>query len=445
MQDIVIRASHIGKKYRLGALHAHRRYKTIRDSLVSLLAPKQRNSRDEGIQRDSQTVWALRDLSFSVERGDVAGIIGRNGAGKSTLLKLLSRITEPTEGEIEIEGRVGSLLEVGTGFHPELTGRENIYLNGAILGMRASEIRRNFDRIVAFAEVEKFIDTPVKHYSSGMYLRLGFSVAAHLEPDILLVDEVLAVGDAEFQKKCMGKIDEVSSRGRTVLFVSHNMATIARLCRTVMWFENGRMVQSGSPQEVISSYLSRSDRAAGGVKWEIESAPGDEYLRISEVVVLNEQRQTTSVVSQDQEIAIAIRYRVLRSMMNANVGFILRSSDGSIVFSSYDADNPDWSGKGRSPGVYRSTCLIPRHLLNEGSYYVTLEAGIPHFLRCALAEDVVRVEVKASVSGSGAPARMGARRSGVIAPDLEWRIEILGTEADDSIGERFGTGTSPTR
>jgi lipopolysaccharide transport system ATP-binding protein len=308
--------------------------------------------------------------------------------------------------------------------------------------MRASEIRRNFDRIVAFAEVEKFIDTPVKHYSSGMYLRLGFSVAAHLEPDILLVDEGLAVGDAEFQKKCMGKIDEVSSRGRTVLFVSHNMATIARLCRTVMWFENGRMVQSGSPQEVISSYLSRSDRSAGGVKWEIDSAPGDEYLRISEVMVLNEQRQKTSVVSQDQEIAIAIRYRVLRSMMNANVGFILRSSDGAIVFSSYDADNPDWSGKGRSPGVYRSTCLIPRHLLNEGSYYVTLEAGIPHF-------DVARSRRTWCGGGQSLGQRFGSsgshgRETAASSHPTRVADRNLGTEADDSIGERFGTGTSKT-
>ncbi|MGH9334213.1 MAG: Wzt carbohydrate-binding domain-containing protein, partial [Vicinamibacteria bacterium] len=275
-----------------------------------------------------------------------------------------------------------------------------------------------------------------------MYLRLGFSVAAHLETDILLVDEVLAVGDTEFQKKCMGKIDEVSSRGRTVLFVSHNMASIARLCRTVMFLDRGRLLQTGTAQEVISSYLSRSDLSAGGVKWELESAPGDEYLRISEVSILNAQGQAVSLVSQDQEVAIAIRYRVLRSMMNANVGFILRSSDGSTVFTSYDADNPEWSGKGRSPGLYRSIGLIPRHLLNEGTYYVTLEAGIPHFRRCALAEDVVRVEVKASISGSGAPARMGARRSGVIAPDLEWRTEKLDSDpVAESVGGRYETDT----
>jgi lipopolysaccharide transport system ATP-binding protein len=436
-RETVIQANNVGKKYRLGALHGHRTYKTIRDAITGLFSAE--SGSEETRTREPQTIWALRDLSFEVQRGDVVGVIGRNGAGKSTLLKLLSRITEPTEGTIEMHGRVGSLLEVGTGFHPELSGRENIFLNGAILGMSGAEIRRNFDQIVAFAEVEKFIDTPVKHYSSGMYLRLGFSVAAHLQPDILLVDEVLAVGDAEFQKKCMGKIDEVSSQGRTVLFVSHNMATIARLCSTVLYLDRGRLLESGPTQEVISRYLAASNRLEGELRWEMESAPGDEYLKIVSVSILGEHQRATSVVSQDQSVAVSIDYRVLKSMMNANVGFILRSSDGATVFTSYDADNPEWTGKGRNPGLYRSTCTIPRHLLNEGSYYVTLEAGIPHQRRCALAEDVVRIDVRSSLSGSGAPARFGARRTGVIAPDLEWRTEPLGT--DDPMDAASDTDT----
>jgi lipopolysaccharide transport system ATP-binding protein len=257
MSDVVIRVENLGKQYRLGQ---RKRSNSLRESLVSTLKhPLRRlSARGNGPAAVPDTFWALKDVSFEVKQGEVVGIIGRNGAGKSTLLKILSRITEPTVGEIELTGRVGSLLEVGTGFHPELTGRENVFLNGAILGMRREEITRKFDEIVAFAEVEKFIDTPVKHYSSGMYMRLAFSVAAHLEPEILVVDEVLAVGDADFQKKCLGKMGEVAREGRTVLFVSHNMAAIEQLCTTALLLDCGRIRQRGELSRVVAHYLDAS-------------------------------------------------------------------------------------------------------------------------------------------------------------------------------------------
>ena len=262
MSEYVIRAEGLSKRYRIGARQG--RYPTLRDSLTSAVAAQFRAAKSGFKRNGTQSaggdhIWAIRDVSFSIRPGEVIGVVGRNGSGKSTLLKLLSRITEPTIGWAEIYGRVGSLLEVGTGFHPELTGRENIFLNGAILGMRRREIERQFDEIVEFAEVAKFIDTPVKHYSSGMYLRLAFGVAAHLDPEILLVDEVLAVGDAEFQKKCLRKIKEVGRGGRTILLVSHNMAAVTRLCPRALLLDSGRVVAHGQSQEVVDQYVAGID------------------------------------------------------------------------------------------------------------------------------------------------------------------------------------------
>ncbi len=258
MSDVIIRVENLGKQYHIGAMQTAHRYKTFRDALSNVVhAPvslvKSAVGGRPSAPRDD-TIWALKDVSFEVKQGEALGIIGRNGAGKSTLLKVLTRITEPTEGQVEIHGRVGSLLEVGTGFHPELTGRENIYLNGAILGMRRAEIDRRFDEIVAFAEIEQFLDTPVKRYSSGMYVRLAFAVAAHLDTEILLVDEVLAVGDMEFQKKCLGKMGEVSNTGRTVFFVSHNMTAILGLCERVLLIDKGEKISDGLPQQVVQEY-----------------------------------------------------------------------------------------------------------------------------------------------------------------------------------------------
>ena len=252
MSEIAIRAESLSKRYRLGS---RERYRTLRDTLMDTLMAPFRRSRRSANDAD-ENFWALKDVSFEVKHGEVIGVIGRNGAGKSTLLKILSRITEPTEGQVSIHGRIASLLEVGTGFHPELSGRDNIYLNGAILGMKKAEIRRKFDEIVAFAEVEKFIDTPVKHYSSGMYVRLAFVVAAHLEPEILVVDEVLAVGDSAFQKKCIGKMGDVAKMGKTVLLVSHSMASIAALCHSAILLDSGRAVFFGPVEQAIDRYLS---------------------------------------------------------------------------------------------------------------------------------------------------------------------------------------------
>jgi lipopolysaccharide transport system ATP-binding protein len=279
MSDTVIKVENLSKQYRIGS--AVDRHQTFREALTDTFTyPFRRlkhafNKGNAASDGNPEYIWALKDVSFEVKQGEVVGIIGRNGAGKSTLLKVLSRITEPTEGRATLRGRVGSLLEVGTGFHSELTGEENIYLSGTILGMKSNEISRKFDEIVAFAEVEKYLDTPVKRYSSGMYVRLAFAVAAHLEPEILVVDEVLAVGDAEFQKKCLGKMGDVATAGRTVLFVSHNMAAVQSLCRTAFQLESGRIVRTGDSKKVVSEYLSGSGGNTSVMVWPDESAPGN--------------------------------------------------------------------------------------------------------------------------------------------------------------------------
>jgi lipopolysaccharide transport system ATP-binding protein len=317
-----------------------------------------------------QTIWALKDIDFEVKRGEVLGVIGRNGAGKSTLLKILSRITEPTVGYVDVYGRVGSLLEVGTGFHPELTGRENTYLNGAILGMKASEIQKRFDEIVAFAEVERFIDTPVKRYSSGMYLRLAFAVAAHLETEILLVDEVLAVGDAEFQKRCLGKIGDAAETGRTILFVSHNMEAVQRLCTSAILLEDGKVGAQGTPAEVISSYLG-AQAASGQVELEDERT---EEIILHRVAIEQEGRIGSDFLDYMKPIDITIEYEVLNPVRNLLLGFDLLSSSGVQLFRSYDLAA---SGSGaREPGCYKSICRIPAGLLNIGSYHLRLLAAV---------------------------------------------------------------------
>jgi lipopolysaccharide transport system ATP-binding protein len=416
MSDLALRVEGLGKQYRLGRPPGHR---TLREALSSL--------RGGGGRSPDPLIWALQDVSFELARGEVLGVIGSNGAGKSTLLKILSRVTEPSAGEVVLYGRIGSLLEVGTGFHPELTGRENIYLNGAILGMKRAEIDGRFDEIVAFAEVAEFLDTPVKRYSSGMYLRLAFAVAAHLEPEILVVDEVLAVGDVAFQRKCLGKMQEVSRGGRTVLFVSHNLAAVGRLCSRALYLKKGRSVALGETSEVVHAYLSS---VSGGVthrEWpDPTTAPGDEYLRLTAVRLLDERGQPLEVARQDQGFQVAIAYRVLQPMPNANVGIELRTEGGVTVLASYDADHPDWSGRGRQPGAYLAECSVPAHLLNEGAYQITITAGIPFQKVCLMLEDLIRLEVAQPVSGQGSSGRMAARRPGVVAPDLPWRVAFLG-------------------
>jgi lipopolysaccharide transport system ATP-binding protein len=403
-----IEAEGLGKQYRLGTRRAFDWLRPARSRREDLLS-------------------ALEDVSFEIQPGEVVGLVGKNGAGKSTLLRILSRITEPSTGRVLLRGRVGSLLEVGTGFHAELSGRDNVFLSGAILGLKRAEIRQRFDAIVAFAEVERFIDTPVKRYSSGMYLRLAFAVAAHLEPEILLVDEVLAVGDAAFQRRCLGRMGEVARAGRTVVFVSHNLAAVGRLCSRALLLEGGRLVASGETAAVIARYTRGLDPASGSRAWPDDpAAPGDDYLRILSITLRGTESRITAVVAQDEAWSVEIRYRVLTTMTNANVGFELRG-ETAAAFCSFDADNPEWAGRGRSPGFYSATCRVPGHLLNEGTFFLSLFGGIPFVRLCVREEDALRLTVGPPARGQGPTARLGAPRPGLLAPDLPWEVERLGS------------------
>ncbi len=413
MGDVAIKVEGLGKRYRIGERVP---YKALRDSIAGLFrSPLKFLNRGDG--KGDDYIWALRDVSFEIRHGEVVGIIGRNGAGKSTLLKILSRITEPTEGYAEIHGRVGSLLEVGTGFHPELTGRENIYLNGAILGMRKKEIDRKFDEIVAFAEVERFIDTPVKFYSSGMYVRLAFSVAAHLEPEILLVDEVLAVGDASFQKKCLGKMGDVAREGRTVLFVSHNMGAVARLCKRALWLDKGKIVKDGTADSVISQYLTKGTETEGEVLWKDGIAnPGVKELKIFHVRILTDDHRVGSVIDVRKPFIIEIDYRTYVSLPYCRVGFLLSTVEGIPVFEAYDTDNIEFP-QGRDPGEYRVRCEIPANLLNPGNYILSVNAGMPNFKNFAFLEGLLTLRVEDT---GAVGSHMYRERQGVIRPKLKW-------------------------
>ncbi|MBI3951593.1 MAG: ABC transporter ATP-binding protein, partial [Acidobacteria bacterium] len=370
---------------------------------------------------NSGTIWALRDVSFEIKQGEVVGIIGRNGAGKSTLLKILSRITEPTEGYAEIHGRVGSLLEVGTGFHPELTGRENIYLNGAILGMKRTEIERKFDEIVAFAEVEKFIDTPVKHYSSGMYLRLAFAVAAHLEPEILLVDEVLAVGDAAFQKKCLGKMEDIGAQGRTVLFVSHNMPAVSRLCRRAILLDEGSVLRDGASHQVISAYLASGLGTTAVREWpDLANAPGNDVVRLRAARVRMQHGRITDAVDIRKLVGVEVEYEVMKPghVLVPNLHF--HNEEGVYVFVAIDQD-PMWHRKPRPVGRFVSTAWIPGNMLAEGTLIVgvAISSYIPfhvHFYE----RDVVAFQVVDSLEGDSARGDYAGLMPGIVRPLLRW-------------------------
>lgn len=359
MDDIVIRVDKLGKRYSLGQDYSDLLSERLSSGLRSLLRKIQRrNSRHELRSMSfepEKDFWALKDVSFEIKQGEVVGIIGRNGAGKSTLLKILSRITEPTEGQVELLGRVGSLLEVGTGFHPELSGRENIFLNGAILGMKKAEIKRKFDEIVAFAEVEKFIDTPVKHYSSGMYVRLAFAVAAHLEPEILIIDEVLAVGDAAFQKKCLGKMGDVAKEGRTVLFVSHNMGAVKSLCCRAILFDAGKVVRDDFPGKAVDYYLGGPGRKVNSYS----SPDGMKGPHFRSIELVQEDRKNGKFAS---DRAIRIIFRIENVDRGLEVNVFVRNEEGLFIHHSSDS----FEDKG-SP---QRTCEIPAHALSAGTYHV---------------------------------------------------------------------------
>src|SRR3954471_20741431 len=313
MEPVVVSVEGVSKRYRIGAVHPG--YDSLREVLAGKVAARLKRLRQRragGGDNEDTTLWALRDVSFEVRRGEILGIVGRNGAGKSTLLKILSRITRPSTGQVEIYGRVGSLLEVGTGFHPDLTGRENIFLNGAILGMRKAEIESKFDEIVAFSELEKFVETPVKFFSSGMYVRLAFSVAAHLEPEILIMDEVLAVGDAAFQQKCLDKMRDIRRRGHTIFFVSHDLSAVTRLCKRVVLLEGGRVTAEGQPQEVVNRYLHSSWKAGAERAWdEGLDAPGNNVVRLRRVRVRDESGETASAFDVRKAVNVEVSYDVL--------------------------------------------------------------------------------------------------------------------------------------
>lgn len=424
MNPAAIRCENLSKLYQIGE---RENYQALRDTIAhALRAPWRRlrriaDRRADPATKDDSCLWALKEVSFSVGHGEVVGIIGRNGAGKSTLLKILARITEPSAGFAEIHGRIGSLLEVGTGFHQELTGRENIYFNGSILGMKRSEIQRQFDEIVQFAEVGRFIDTPVKHYSSGMYMRLAFAVAAHLQPEILLVDEVLAVGDAVFQRKCLNKMQEVGEQGRTVFFVSHNMPAVIRLCPRTILLDEGHVLHDGPSHRVVSTYLRSGLGTTAMREWiDPDRAPGNDIVRLHAVRVVSEEGKTTESVDIRRSVGIEMDFEVLKPGCILTPSYQFVNEEGLIVFAADDQD-PEWRRRPRLPGRQLSTAWIPGNFLSEGTLIVsasvrTLTSHTVHFFE----PDVVAFHVMDSLDGDSVRGDYAGSIPGVIRPLLQW-------------------------
>lgn len=431
MSDIAVRVEHLSKQYRLGSMGAS--YRTLRDTLVdgfsnttqALRSLTNGGGQHPALKSPTNKFWALHDINFDVAKGQVIGIVGRNGAGKSTLLKILSRVTEPTEGTAEIRGRVGALLEVGTGFHPELTGRENIYLNGAILGMKREEIDRKFDEIVAFSEVEQFIDTPVKRYSSGMYLRLAFAVAAHLEPEILVVDEVLAVGDAEFQRKCLGKMSDVAQEGRTVLFVSHNMSAILRLTRETLVLDKGKLIMRAPTQEAVDFYLSSGFARQGERTWDADEIPADAApFRPIALRLRDKTEHIVDTIRSTEPAIIEVEYSLSQPVTGLRLGIYLTSTRGEFVFTTFDTDDDVQYEKysSRPAGHYISRCTLPADLLNEGRLVLGINASSFRIKRYFQDEQALVF----SVDATGAPGTHWPEpRMGIIRPRLDWHIEVV--------------------
>jgi lipopolysaccharide transport system ATP-binding protein len=426
MSNVAIRAEGIGKQYRIGV--QKERYYTFRDALISAAkAPFRRFQRLRGKSGgDGEMFWALKDVSLEVKQGEVLGIIGRNGAGKSTLLKILCRVSRPTEGFADVYGRVGSLLEVGTGFHPELTGRENIYLSGAVLGMAKSEINRQFDEIVYFSGIERFLDTPAKHYSSGMYVRLAFAVAAHLEPEILLIDEVLAVGDVDFQKKCLGKMESVAKHGRTVLFVSHNMNAVEKLCKSVVLLEEGSIKKNSSEvRSVVRSYLFDPGEETASNEW---VNPGNvldnEWFKPLRFFVGDKRGQKQPMPCRnDAEMWVHIEGELKQIDIRLIVGYGIYSEDGQLLYWSFSTDGPEDSWPRAMSGRCTFRSPLPRRMLNEGSYRIELLTGIHavHWLSEPL-NNAPWVTLRINGGLSDSPYWMG-KRPGILGPVMEWFVE----------------------
>jgi len=413
----IVRVENVGKQYRLGARGPG--YQTLRESLVGAVRSPLKQLAGRNGSKNGETIWALKDVSFDIAPGEVLGVIGRNGAGKSTLLKVLSRIIVPTTGRAELFGRVSSLLEVGTGFHPELTGKENIYLNGAILGMKKKEIDLKFDQIVAFAELEDFLDTPVKRYSTGMYMRLAFAVASHLEPEILLVDEVLAVGDAAFQKKCLGKMGSVAREGRTLLFVSHNMAAVRSLCPRSIWLDKGQIVAAGETEQVVLDYLEQATLPVLEQTWDNpETAPGNEAVRVRSARVRGIGPNGKQEISVETEVEIEFDFWSFQ--VDAALGLTLHmyTAEGMCVFATGSGQ------KTRPRGLNRETVRIPPRFLNDGTYVVTIQF-VQDSSSLYVVPDILVFEVLDSVR----EGNWFGKWPGVVRPTLEWRAETVWAES----------------
>ena len=433
MGDIAVRVADLSKQYRIGrTVNGNQTFReALTDAVLSPLRRARSLSRGHasGAAELDREFSALRGVSFEVKQGEVVGLIGRNGAGKSTLLKILTRITGPTRGCVEIRGRVASLLEVGTGFHSELTGRENVYLNGAILGMTKREIEKKFNEIVAFAETGDFIDTPVKHYSSGMYLRLAFAVAAYLEPDILLIDEVLAVGDARFQQKCLSKMQEIGKSRRTVLFVSHNLPAIMSLCPRAILLEEGRIVEDGPSAHVVNTYLNAGFGTPARREWpDPLTAPGRDIARLRAVRVLDRNRRLVDAVDIQDPVQIEIEYEVMKDRHRPILILNFSNEEGVCAFSARDLD-PRWSDRPRLEGRYVNVVTIPGNFLSGGTYYLNVRLYLPESLQAPSTEgefherSVVAFRVLDSLQPDSARGNYRGSLPGGVRPVLQWTTE----------------------
>lgn len=424
----MIKISNVSKIYRLGQIGAttisddlKRIWHKLRGKENPFLKIGEENNRTEG---KGEYVWALNDINLSVKKGEVVGIIGKNGAGKSTLLKLLSKVTRPTTGKIISRGKTASLLEVGTGFHQELSGRENIYLNGAILGMTKIEINDKIDEIIEFSGCQRYIDTPVKRYSSGMFVRLAFAVAAHLEPNILIVDEVLAVGDAEFQKKAIGKIQSISNQGgRTVLFVSHNMTSIKALCNRAVLMENGKIVKDGNPSEIINHYLNSSSDISYTIEWDKTNRPSSKQnIELSKVWISNKNQKAINLISVDDDFLVNIDYKVTEDNSKIGLNVILHDSDQNIISSSINNHEENFYHQKHPKGFFRSSCLITGKLFNSGTYYVSIFMFGENFSDGKQLEYLLKIDI-----GEGVLVRgdYHGEYKGVLRPLFKWKTKTL--------------------
>ncbi|HEX7903832.1 MAG TPA: ABC transporter ATP-binding protein [Chitinophagaceae bacterium] len=413
-----IEIRNLGKQYKLTAIAP---YVALRDVITHTV----KNIFTEK-KRADKSFWALQDINVDIEPGERIGIIGRNGAGKSTLLKIISRVTPPTTGNAIIRGRVGSLLEVGTGFHPELTGRENIYLNGSILGLKKTEINKQLDAIIDFSGVEQFIDTPLKHYSSGMQLRLAFSVAAHLEPEILLIDEVLAVGDMEFQKKCLGKMEEVSkSQGRTILFVSHNMDSIRKFCSSIILLANGKIINKGNPDKIISEYVSAHLQTKAEKDWEDGIIAYNNQVRLTKAYLHNENYSILSRFYTTEKIGVTLEYEVLKDEAVFTHGINLFNQENVNIFNSHDVTSLLKDQK-RKKGSYKATGWIPGNLLPEGIFMISVALFATHPIDILIHEhEVLSFEIFTDFSKPSARGNYTDKFPGLVRPLIHWDAALI--------------------